>query len=400
MDDEDRPGKRIATARKQLGLTQKQLATAAGVSPSMVAKVERGHAVASNTWLGAVAAAMGVDLGWITGAPYAAGDLDSATTHRWIPPVRRALASWDLMEIPADVRPLPLDELAVDVAKLSELRHLTAYDRLGAALPVTLTHLVVAALSADSDQDRERAYALLTMGYRAANTLAHKLGYIDLSLTALDRMDWAAGRAHDPLLGAIVDYVRAGALSRIGERDGALRLLMRAMNVLDPLAGTSDEARAVLGCLHMKAIAIYGTMGDGERVATHHAAASRIAQGRPDLLVADTPFGPANVGLHALSAAVDLGNAGDALSVAESIHLPTDMTKERRTYFHMDLARARLLADDPDGAVEALYTARTVAPLHFANSATARGTLQSIAAKQRTATTGLRALANSVGIRD
>lgn len=383
-----------------MGSTQQQLANAAGVSKSMLAKVEGGHASASNTFLGAVARPLGVDLGWITGAPYAAGEPDAAATHRLIPPVRRALASWDLIDVPADARPIPLDELAADVAQLSELRHMTAYDRLGAALPVTLTNLAVATMSVGSEEDRERVYALLTMAYRAANTLAHKLGYIDLSLTALDRMDWAASRTHDPLLVAIVDYVRAGALGRIGERDGALRLLVRAMNVLDGMAGSSDEARAVLGCLHMKAIAIYGTLADGERVATHYEQASRIAAGRPDNLVADTPFGPANVGLHALSAQVDLGNAGYALTVADSIHLPRDMTKERQTYFHMDLARARLLADDPDGAVEALYNARAVAPLHFANSATARGAIHSIAAKQRTAPDGLRALARSVGVQD
>jgi transcriptional regulator with XRE-family HTH domain len=400
VDDEERPGRRIARARKAQGLTQQQLADAARVSKSMLAKVEGGHASASNGWLGAIAAALGVDVGYLTGAPYAAGEPDAVNTHRLIPPVRRALASWDLLQIPDDVRPMPIDELAREVAKLSELRHLTAYDRLGAALPVTLQNLVVATMASDTEQDRERAFALLTMAYRAANTLAHKLGYVDLSLTALDRMDWAAAHAHDPLLVAIVDYVRAGALSRIGERDGALQLLMRAMNVLDGMAGSSDEALAILGCLHMKAIAIYGTMGDAERVATHAAQAGRIARGRPDILVADTPFGPANVGLHALSAQVDLGNAGEALKVAEGIQLPGGMTRERQTYFHMDLARARLLANDPDGAVEALYTARTVAPLHFANSATARGAIASIASRQRTAGGGLRALAHSVGISD
>jgi tetratricopeptide (TPR) repeat protein len=311
------------------------------------------------------------------------------------------LAAPDLIDIPDDVRPRPLDELAAEVETLNKLRHMTAYDRLGAALPATLQQLIVATQTDDSEEHRVQAFALLAMGYRAANTLAHKLGYLDLSLTALERMNYAAANTYDPLLVAIVDYVRAGVLSRLGEGDSALRLLIRAINTLDGIAGSSDEAMAVLGCLHMKAIALYGTMGQAERVATHIEHASRIAEGRPDGMVIDTPFGPTNVGLHALSAQNDLGNAGAALTVVGSIHqLPDDMTRERKTYWHMDVARARLLADDPDGAIEALYAARAVAPLHFANSATARGTILGIGARARVASAKLKPLAQSVGLQD
>lgn len=400
MDDNERVGYRIATARKSLGITQKELASRAGVSLSMLSKVEAGHATASTTWVGAVARALGVDIGYLTGQPYSSGMPDQAAVHQTIPLVRRSLASWDLLDIPQDVEPATLDELTAEVTQLGVWRRRTAYGQIGAALPRVLTGLSLAAQTLDVEEDRNRAYALLTMAYRAANTLAHKLGYPDLSLTALDRMSWAATHAHDPLLVAIVDYLRAGTLGRIGEHPGALRLLQRAMASLEDRIETDASARAVYGCLHMKAIVIYGTMANADMVAAHLAEAERIAAGKPDRVIYETVFGPQNIRLHALSAMVDLAEPAKAMEVADSVQLPADMPAERQTYFHIDRARALLLGGDPDGAVEALYDARAIAPLHFANNASVRGTIQSVAEQQRYATTGLRALARSVGIRD
>src|SRR5688572_28646046 len=104
MDDSEHIGRRIAAARKSLGLTQQQLATLAGVSKGMLAKVEPGHAAPSTVWAGAVARALGVDLGYLTGQPYAHDSTDQAAIHRLIPAVRRALATWD--DLPGDMRPI------------------------------------------------------------------------------------------------------------------------------------------------------------------------------------------------------------------------------------------------------------------------------------------------------
>lgn len=397
MDESDGPGVRIATARKSLGLTQTGLARLAGVSKSMVAKVETGKATASSTWMGAVARALGVDVGYLAGQ-HAAGTPDQAAVHRHIPDVRRSMAAWDLIDVPEDIAPPSLDELAADVEQLGTWRRRTAYGEIGAALPRVLTGLSIAAQTLAAEQDRIRAFALLTMAFRSANTLAHKLGYPDLSLTALDRMQWAAAHTDDELLVAMVDYLRAGALGRIGEPRGALRVLNRAMSAIEGRVGTDAVCRAVYGCLHMKAVTVYGALADADAVATHLAEAGDLAHGLPDRVVYETVFGPANVGLHGLGALVDLAEPGKAMRVAASIELPDDMPAERRTYFHIDRARALLLSADPDGAVEALYKARAVAPVHFQNSSTVRGTIQAVAAQAYRPPAGLRALARSVGV--
>jgi transcriptional regulator with XRE-family HTH domain len=400
MNDGNRPGQRIAATRKSLGLTQQQLADRANVSKSMLAKVESGHATASNVWVGAVAHALGVDPAYLFGQPYDGGTPDNAAIHQLIPAIRRAVAMWDLGSASADEQRTTLDSIAWDVRQLHKWRHATAYDKIGQELPRILAVLTEHTQLA-AGADRELAFALLTQAYRAANTMAHKLGYTDLSLAALDRMEWAASQSGDPVLVAVVDYVRSGALSRLGEHNGAVRLLTRAINSVEPLIDRDRNVLPVLGSLHMKLIGVYGAMANGELVATHTAEATRIAaMTGPDRPVYETVFGPANVQLHALSARVDMAQPAEALEVADATRLPEDMARERVTYYWTDLARAHLLNGNPDAAIEALYEARTAAPTHFANSSLVRGTIYTLAAEQRRATRGLRSLAHSIGIRD
>lgn len=400
MDDAERVGERIAATRKALGLTQRRLAETAGVSKSMLAKVESGHATASNGWIGAVAKTLGVDIAFLAGHPNVDGPRDNAAVHRLVPEVRRVLAAWDLVDASTEGPRASLDELTFDVAKLHRWRHATAYDKIGTAVPGILAvlneHTRLAA-----DTERQRAFSLLTQAYRAANTFAHKLGYTDLSLSALDRMEWAATNSGDDVLRAVVDYVRSGALTRLGEHGGAIRLLNRAINLVEPLIGQVPEAMAVLGSLHMKLIGVYGAMADSGMVAVHAAEATRIAERTgPDRTVYETVFGPVNIKLHELSARNDMAQPGEALAVVRSTNVPAGMPRERVTYYWMDVARAHLLNSDPDAAIEALYEARAAAPLHFANSALVRNTIYTVAAQQRRANRGLRSLAQSVGIRD
>jgi hypothetical protein len=225
--------------------------------------------------------------------------------------------------------------LAQQVSQLQVWRHATAYQKLGSALPGVLSQAMIATHTASGEHEREQAYSLLTMTYRAANTMAHKLGYTDLSLTALDRMEWAASHSGDPLLGAITDYVRAGALTRIGEHEGAARLLNRRMDSLRP--NESDPTtRAIIGCLHMKVIGIYGSMADKDTLNAHYAEAKRIAtETGGDRMVYETVFGQTNVALNALSAKIDVCEPGEAMELAQQTHIPKGpRTRARKLFLH------------------------------------------------------------------
>lgn len=409
MDEVESIGRRIAAFRKAQNLSQQQLADAAGTSKSMLSKVETGAAAGSTAWVGNIAATLGIDVARITGGPGyehdPGGSMPSPSehTHRMLTDVRRALATYDLIAAPrpdVEMHDVDLGRLIEDVEQLGVLRRRTDYGRLAANITAIMGSLRIAEQTT-TDRKQEVVYGLLTNTYRAVNTLAHKLGYLDLSLTAIDRMDWAAARSGDELLPPMVDYLRAGALGRIGERRGAEQLLVRAIGNVEPAAAADDTARAVLGALHMKLIGVYGAMSDRDRVAVHHTEAARIAQlTGPDHVVHETTFGPTNVRLHALSAHIDLDDPAAALEVADGTELPAGMANERKTYFWIDRARAELLAGNPDGAIDALYQARAVAPVHFANSAVVKATITSIAQHQRRGSRGLRPLANSAGLRD
>lgn len=389
MNDDDAIGVRIARIRKTRGITQVQLATEAGVSKSMVAQVERGFASPSTAMIGILAGALRVDTARLTGGI----EDDPEQLHQLVPTIRRALATVDLL--PEDVYAEPIAGLRKEVIKLGDLRRATKYNRLGATLPGLVDRLLVTGL-----EEGEPAYALLTGAYRAANTLAHKLGYSDLSLTAMDRMEWAAVRSGDPLLLATTQYLRAAALARIGAGKQAMQLLFRTIDEVEPMVSTDLVAAAVYSALHMRAGVIAATLADSDASNSHLAEAAIHAARAGERVVHETVVGPTNVRLHQVAAAVDLGEAAKALEIADATELPDGFAKERATYFWLDTARAHLGNNDPDGAVDALYEARSLAPEHFRASKTVKATIRTAAAQQRRATDGLRSLANSAGVVD
>lgn len=369
-------------------MTQVALAKRAGSSVSMVSKVEGGYASASSQLLGAIAGALGVDTTVLTGPQDRPEQL-----HEMVPTIRRALASVDLFEW--DGEPQPISALRAQVVQLNTWRRDTKYRKIGQVLPDLVEQLLLA-----GREHGEPAYALLADTYRASNTLAHKLGYSDLSMTALDRMEWAAVRSGDQLLLATTNYLRAAALARIGAGKQALLLLDRTMAEIEPFVEIDRDAAAVWTALHMRAGTVSATLADASRSQDHLEEAARVAENVGNRVVYETTVGPANVRLYAIAAAVDLGHGGRAVQLAKSTVLPGDMAAERKTHFHLDAARAYLLNRNPDEAIEELHQAHALAPEHFRASTTVKTALQTAAAQQRRATYGLRALANQAGLVD
>ncbi|MFR9773067.1 helix-turn-helix domain-containing protein [Nocardia sp. SC052] len=391
MKDEDLTyvGGRIAHFRKLRKLTQHQLAAQAHVSRSMLADVERGKAKASTVWIGAVATALAVDASRLYGT-----NTEPEQLAEILPQLRRTLAATDLMS--PDTVPGPVDQLERMVARVGVWRRETRYRDIAAALPDLVDQLLVIG----SDQvPRSRPYTMLAELYRAANTVAHKLGYVDLSLTATERMEWAATRAGDPLLLATTHYVKAATLSRMGATDHALRLLSRAMADIDPLLEDDDQTvAAVYSLLHMRAGTIAAATGDADTARSHLEEAGRLAARFPDGVVYGTPVGPANVSLYQLCAEADLNEPGRALEIANRLNLPKGMAAERKAYGEVDRARAFLLAQKLDDAMDALERSYQASPEHFAASNAVKGTVTTVLAQQRRGTDRATRLAGLAGL--
>ncbi|VFB00477.1 helix-turn-helix domain-containing protein [Nocardia cyriacigeorgica] len=380
-------GARIARIRKIRGMTQHQLAAAANVSRSMLAQVEKGHSSASTVWVGAVANALRVD------ASRLYGDDEPEQLLDVLPILRRTLAATDLMD--PDLEPEPIEQLRVLSAKVSQWRRDTQYRKIVQVLPDLVDRLLIS-----GNEAGEPAYALLTDAYRAANTVAHKLGYSDLSLTATERMEWAATRSGDPLLLATTHYVKAATLARVGASQHALRLLTRAMADIEPIVDDDAAAAAVYSILHMRAATIAAAAGDSDTSRSHLAEAELLARGFGDRIVYDTPVGPTNVKLYQVCAEVDLGEPGRAIEIAHGTRLQKNTPVERQAYFWLDTARAHLLNGDPDAAITALYESRLASPEHFRSSPTVKNIVKTAATQQRRASDSLRSLANYAGLAD
>lgn len=378
-------GERIAQWRKTRGLTQHQLAARANVSRSMLAQVETGASSASTVWIGAIANALQID------ASRLHGDDEPEALSDVLPVLRRTLAATDLHD--PKLEPVPMDELRRLSQRVGRWRIDARYRKVTEVLPDLVDALLVA-----GEESGQPAYAMLTDAYRAANTVAHKLGYADLSLTATERMEWAATRSGDPLLLATTHYVKAATLARVGASAHALRLLDRSIADIEPLVEEDATAAAVHSILHMRAGTIAAATGDADTSRGHLDAAERLAASFGDRVVYGSPVGPTNVRLYQLCAEVDLGEPGRAVSIAKATRLPSDMAAERQGYFWVDAARAHLLAGDPDAAIGALFESRIAAPEHFRASSAVKNAIRTTARQQRRASDKLRTLATAAGV--
>lgn len=353
----------------------------------MLAQVERGHSSASTVWVGAVANALNIDVSRLHAGEEAEQELDV------IPILRRTLASGHLID--PELEPEPIENLRPLAVKVGTWRRNAKYRKIIEVLPVYVDRLLVSGLEAG-----EPAYAMLTDAYRAANTVAHKLGYTDLNLLATERMEWAAARSGDQLLLANTQYVKAATLARIGAAKPALRLLTKAMADIEPLVDEDATAAAVYSTLHMRAGMIAASMADSDSSRAHLTEAAMLADTIGDGVIHDTVVGPTNVRLFQIAAEVDLGDAGRAIEISRGTNIPSGMAAERQTYYWLDTARAHLLNGNPDAAIDALHESRAVSPEHFRTSKAVKNVIQTAASQQRRANDGLRALANYAGIED
>src|SRR5262249_41879514 len=231
MREEDSIGSRVAAARKFRGFTQRRLADLAHVSYSLLTKVESGHVPATPAFLAAVARVLRMEIVELTGQPYRGHTRSEDQVHAAIPEIRRVLLAHDVT-IREDI-PLPdLATLAVRVTRASELRQAARYGELGEMLPELITQLSHLASQLDEPQ-KEQAYGLLAEAYAAADAVVYKLGYMDLSSLAVDRVCWASLRSGDQLMVAASQWLRSGSFLSGGAYDEANALLTWARDDLE-----------------------------------------------------------------------------------------------------------------------------------------------------------------------
>jgi hypothetical protein len=286
--------------------------------------------------------------------PVTSGD----AVRQQIPALRCVL---DAHDVPQDgpVRAIPV--LREDVAALVRMRLQSSYGQLAARLPDLLPELH-RALDSVLGQRRTMVAGLLVQAYRAADAVADKFGYYDLSARIIGLMLDAATESGDELAIAAGAYVRAETFFANGQHEVGRRMLERASLRLMPEAGVGSAA--AYGALHMRAAVLAARAGTLAKAHDHLLEAGCWAHGLPDGVYAGTVFGPASVRIHEVALAVDGGDPDAALTVAARWQPATDLPAERRSHFYIDLARACAMLEAPERVRDALWTARAIAPEH------------------------------------
>ncbi|WP_162140655.1 helix-turn-helix domain-containing protein [Nocardia cyriacigeorgica] len=131
-------GQRVRQIRARRGITQQVLADRVGISRSVIAMYEAGlRPVDSRRTLLALAAALGVTIGDLTGHEQERLDPSAAGFHSSVPDIEIAL--WSAGNVTHTAPPRTLDELSTAAQRAAELRIACDYAALGPMLAPMLT---------------------------------------------------------------------------------------------------------------------------------------------------------------------------------------------------------------------------------------------------------------------
>lgn len=272
------------------------------------------------------------------------------------------------------------------------------YSALGRAPPGLLTEAQVAAGDLDGDR-RLVAASLLSETYQLAAIMLLKQGDSNLAWVAADRGMLQAERSENLLTIAsgarILAYAALDARHHATARD----LCVRAAARLEPgLRTDSPEYLSAYGALLLKAAIASARQGD--RGATQELLDEAASAGQRlgcDSNHLWTAFGPTNVMVHRVSAALELVDGGTAVEFAKAIRPAQLPVLERRAHHLLDIARGYGLWGKATEATRTLLAAEKLAPEEVRIQPGVRTLVAELLHKQPRHIPELRALAGRVG---
>lgn len=351
MDTAITGGARVAELRKARALTQAALARRAGVSVSLLSKIEVGDRTLTPDVAAAVARALQISLGALYGEAEVAVDQGGLLAD-----LRGAVRRYD---IPDQAPVLDLAQLRVDLDQAIALREQANLAGLLRMLPGLLARSTTYAHAVTSPQ----GWALLADVYSVVYALAARNRWMDLVELAPTHQAWAAGQRPNPLVTAVAARDRAGTFLNSGDFEGGLTVVDRAV-VAAEAELTGPEKAFATGTLHLRGMTLAGRRGDRAEAERHiHAAWTAAEEFPDDVQVHNQIFGPANTATHVLATAGDLGRPRDVIRLADELACTdTELPPTRLGPVHTNTARAQLDLGDRDGAQTSLVKAWDVAP--------------------------------------
>lgn len=376
-------GERIAFYRRRRGLSQAVLADLVGRTEDWLSKIERGEReIRRLDVLAEVARGLRVTLGDLLGEPVLMEDTEE---HDDVPAVRDALMAprrlsrtlFSSSLSPEYIDPGPVTQLAEGAWSAYQRGDL---GRVVTALPglIKTTQQMEAASADDAAYRRACAAVSARIHHLAATTLS-KIGEADLAWIAAERAMQAADEADDPLVLASAARSGTHALLAVGRFDDALELGEVAARWLGPRMAAGDPAALSLyGMLYLRTAVAAARHQDrstaNELLTNADRAADQLGEDANHWF---TGFGPSNVELHRISAALDLGDISQVIESGPRVnvdHLPV----ERQVTHMIDLARAYSLVAKDDEALQALLSAEQKSPTIVRHSTVVREVVRSM----------------------
>ncbi|MGH3445992.1 MAG: helix-turn-helix domain-containing protein [Nocardioidaceae bacterium] len=372
-------GERIAFHRKKLGLSQVEFAAKVDRSESWVSQVERGvRPVDRLSVLQTVANVLGVSTAELRGTrdetpveepaerPEAYEELRLALTGH---PALSHLFGTDTSGNPPDT-----EQLSARHEGIWAMLHDSRYSELAPALAELIPALEHASRAGDTEADQVRARRLLSDTYQVTAAMLARTSENDAAWVAADRAAFVAERLDEPLVVAAGLFRMAHVFLSLRQLRQAQWVAETASRALEPPAGDDVDVRvlSLYGAFQLVLSVVAAQENERtqarERLAKAQHVAERIGEDRNDF---GTEFGPTNVAVHAVSIAVDLGDAGTALERAGQVDI-TGLSPERQARFLVDIARAQAMRRQIGDALRSLERAEQIAPEQARDLKTAR----------------------------
>ncbi|MGH3721954.1 MAG: helix-turn-helix domain-containing protein [Pseudonocardiaceae bacterium] len=339
MEDAKVFGARLREVRCWRGLTLREEAGLAGLSFSFWGQVERGEkAVNSRRTLEAMATVLRVHPTELSGQPWAPRDAVSSEAHAGLLVIETALERYELGSDPElPVRAWP--QIQADLDRLGKLNCTVDHAAQGELASALIGELHGAYLRLP-DRHREVLLGLID-AYSIAMWTAKDLGGRGLPALAARAVRQCAEALGEVVWLGYAAWLRGNATGQL-DRVGQYRRSVAAAETLTSELDCGDALQAC-GMLHLSAALAAGALADRVTVATHLGEASALAA-RMDTEFgswAGLTFGPTNIGIWRTSIAVELGEYGQALDVAKTVH-PELLSPLRQAQFWVEVGRALL----------------------------------------------------------
>ncbi|WP_371653301.1 MULTISPECIES: helix-turn-helix domain-containing protein [unclassified Streptomyces] len=348
------PGENVAVLRKSRGWSQRKLARGAGISESLLSKIEVGDRALTPAVATAIGKAMGISMAEVMGkTAIRQGD------RRSLDSLRSALRDYDL---PGSA-PVAEGKLSVDLHTAEAHRKKVDVAGLLNALPRLLRDATTHA----HRENTPEAWMMLAEAYSIVYWIAARHRWMDMAELAVTRQRWATEQQANPLGSAVAARDRAGTYLNFGDIEQGLTVVERAIAAAQGSLGGSDRDVAVC-ILNLRGMTLAGRLKDKtearREVERHIRSALATSQGMSRELEAyGLTVGPQNTFAHRFATLVDLGKPREALGLTDDISKAmAGMPPTRVAPTHINAARAQLDIGDRDGALENLTIAWRVAP--------------------------------------